>query len=68
MTVILPTGKIAAAWTVDHESWCGGGRCDGVCGALTGSMRRLLICGRGGGRHPYRDKIRARIVLLAARE
>jgi hypothetical protein len=35
---------------------------------VTGSVRRLLIRRSRGQRIPYRDRIRARIVLLAARE
>ncbi|MFL6118983.1 IS630 family transposase [Actinophytocola sp.] len=35
---------------------------------VTGSVRRLLIRRSRGQKTPYRDKIRARIVLLAARE
>ncbi|WP_414638899.1 helix-turn-helix domain-containing protein [Actinophytocola sp.] len=35
---------------------------------VTGSVRRLLIRRARGQKTPYRDKIRARIVLLAARE
>src|SRR6266498_2466247 len=35
---------------------------------VTGSIRRLLIRRSRGLKTPYRDKIRARIVLLAARE
>jgi transposase len=35
---------------------------------VTGSIRRLLIGRSRGQKTPYRDKIRARIVLLAARE
>lgn len=35
---------------------------------VTGSVRRLLIRRSRGQKIPYRDKIRARIVLLAARE
>lgn len=35
---------------------------------VTGSIRRLLIRRSRGQKTPYRDRIRARIVLLAARE
>lgn len=35
---------------------------------VTGSIRRLLLRRSRGQKTPYRDKIRARIVLLAARE